>query len=86
MDTAMATSLDKEYEYYKSHEAELRLRYFGRCIVIKGSEVIGDYDDKTKAIAEAIAQGNKPGTFLVQFVAPDEDAQVAMFHSRVFVR
>lgn len=77
--------LDKEYEYYKSQEADLRLRYFGRCIVIKGSEVIGDYDDKPQAIAEAIAKGHDPGTFLVQFVAPDESAQVAMFHSRVLV-
>ena len=83
MNPEKTNPLDGEYEYYKSHEADLRLRYFGRYIVIRGSEVIGDYDDKAKAIAEAIAQGHKPGTFLVQFVAPDEDAQVALFHSRV---
>lgn len=77
--------LDKEYEYYKSHEADLRLTYFGRCIVIKGSEVIGDYDDKRLAIAAALANGHKPGSFLVQLVAPDENGQVAMFHSRVHV-
>ncbi|MEP6821022.1 MAG: hypothetical protein ABI946_01595 [Chthoniobacterales bacterium] len=77
--------LEKEYQYYKSHEADLRLTYFGRCIVIKGSEVIGDYADKRQAIEATIAEGHKPGSFLVQFVAPDEDGQVAMFHSRVHV-
>lgn len=55
----------KEYLWYKEHEVELMKRYFGRYIVIKDKQVIGDYGT-WKLARQQTVKDHKPGTFIIQ--------------------
>ena len=76
-------SLEKEFEYYLSHQNELLAQYTGQCIVIKNQQVLGAYGDYAEAVTQTVAQGHPLGTFLTQRVSPGEDDYTATFHSRV---
>ena len=54
----------KEFLWYKEHEAELMKRYYGRYIVIKDGQVIGDYGSWGLARQETVKQ-HKPGTYII---------------------
>jgi len=75
--------LEKEYDYFLSNKETLVANYFNRVIVIKGSEVIGDYDTKEEAIRETIKK-HKLGTFLIQEISQEELEDIR-FYSRVYV-
>ena len=61
----------KEYLWYKEHEEELMRRYYGRFIVIKDGQVIGDYGSRKLARQQTVKH-HKPGTYLIhQCVEPD---------------
>lgn len=72
----------EEFEFYLEHQDEMVTRYNGRVVAIKGHEVLGVYDDASKALAET-RKAHALGTFLIQRVSPGPDAYTAVFRSRV---
>jgi len=78
----MAKPLEKEFNYYLEHQEELVKEYKGKFIVIKGHEVLGDYDSELEAI-EKTAANHEKGTFLVQQCLPGKESYTKTFHSRV---
>jgi hypothetical protein len=78
----MPSPLQKEFEYYLAHKAELVAAHNGKVVVIKDCKVLGAYDDEMQAIAET-RKTHELGTFLVQKVEPGDAATSQTFHSRV---
>ncbi len=56
----------KEYLWFEEHEAELLRQYFGRYIVIKDEQVIGDYGSRKLARQQTLKH-HQPGTFIIHF-------------------
>lgn len=78
--------LKKEFDYFNEHKEEFLIKYIGKYIVIKNSQVIGSYDDMLEAINKT-KLAEPLGTFIVQLCDPDNDTSTQTFHSRVaFVR
>ncbi len=80
----MKDKLKEYFEYYIEHQDELVQQYNGRVIVIKDSEVIGDYDDDVTAVRETMKE-HELGTFLVQLCEPGSESYTQTFHSRVSI-
>ncbi|MCD6502373.1 hypothetical protein J7L01_07195 [bacterium] len=78
----MAKALEKEFEYYLAHQAELVEKFDGKFVVIKGNEVLGAYDSEIEAIKETMKE-HELGTFLVQKCEEGEESYTMTFHSRV---
>ena len=78
----MAKPLEKEFNYYLEHQEDLVKKYKGRYVVIKGSDVIGDYGSELEAIEKSM-ENHEPGTFLVQLCEPGEESYTQIYHSRV---
>lgn len=76
------TPLEKEFQYYLDHQAELAQEYAGKVIVLKDCEVIGVFEDELEAVEET-SKAHPLGTFLVQRCDPDPESTVQTFHSRV---
>lgn len=74
--------LEKEFQYYLDHQAELVEKYNGKFLVIKDEEVIGVYDTDEEAYFQT-TQKHEPGTFLIQFCEPGDSSYTQTFHSRV---
>jgi hypothetical protein len=74
--------LEKEFEYYKTHQPELVRMYNDKFIVIKDEIVIGSYASHAEAYNEA-AKKNEPGTFLIQHCTPGTESYTQTFYSRV---
>lgn len=74
--------LEKEFQYYLSHQAELVKLYNGKFIVIVGEKVVDAYDNEQIAYFSSL-KNYKPGTFLVQKCESGEESYSATFHSRV---
>jgi len=74
--------LEKEFEYYLSHQDEFVKIYNGKYIVIKDDKVLGVYNSEFEAITETIKQ-HELGTFLVQKCEKGDEAYSQHFHSRV---
>lgn len=74
--------LEREFNFYKTHQNELVKKYAGKYIVVVGDGVVGAYDTEEMAVAEALKQ-HKLGKFLVQFVESGEQNITQTFHSRV---
>ncbi len=77
--------LDKEFNYFKSHQTELVNKYNGKYIVIKGEDVIGNYTSEIEAYT-VTQKDHELGTFLIQLCAPGKDVFTQTFHSRVVFR
>lgn len=75
-------ALQKEFDFYKSHQDELVKEHEGRYLVIKDQTVIGVYGTREEAIQEAMKE-HALGTFLVQYVQSGENNHTQTFHSRV---
>lgn len=80
----MSDQLQAEFNYYLEHQDKLVERYRGRVIVIKGTEILGDYDTEFEAY-QATSKTHKLGTFLIQKCEPGAGAYTATFHSRVAI-
>lgn len=78
------SNLDKEFKYYLENQEELLNKYYGRYIVIKNEEVLGDYDTEQDALEET-SENHEVGTFLIQHCVPGEESTSATFYSRVEV-
>lgn len=74
--------LEKEFEYYLSHQEELLKKYEGKVIVIIGNEIVGSYNDKVTAFEET-KKTYKPGKFLIQLCSPGSSGYTQTFYSRV---
>jgi hypothetical protein len=76
--------LENEFKYYVEHQDDLVKTHFGRYIIIKGNEVLGDFSSEIDAIKHARAVLNLDlGTFLVQHCMPGKENYTNFFHSRV---
>lgn len=72
--------LHEEFTYFIEHQSELVKTYNGKYIVIKGQQVIGEYDTVWAAYIES--QKEHPlGTFLIQKCEPGPEAYTVDFHS-----
>lgn len=78
----MATTLQKEFQWFLSNRQELLEKYSGRYVVIMKDKVVGDYGTLDDAYTES-KKKFELGNFLIQLVAPDEDSFTQTFHSRV---
>lgn len=76
--------LEKEYGYFQKHKDELKKKYLGKFIVIKGEAVIGVYSTAGEALKETSGK-NEIGTFLIQEIVENDSDIIQRFHSRVFV-
>lgn len=74
--------LEKEFEYYIAHQAELVQKYNGKILVIKDQKVIGVFENELEAINET-SKTHQVGTFLVHKCEPGEQNYTMTFHSRV---
>ncbi len=77
----MAKQLEKEFNYYISHQDELAKLHKDKFIVIKDCQVIGVYDSEFEAITETTKQ-HELGTFLVQKCETGTNSYMQMYHSR----
>ncbi|MBK8562792.1 MAG: hypothetical protein IPN76_05465 [Saprospiraceae bacterium] len=73
-----------EFLWYKKHETELLLRYKGRYLVIKGEQVIADYESKVKAWQETL-KNHQPGSFIIHHCAPVDVKRLPRLANRQFV-
>ncbi len=76
------SNLEEDFNYYLEHREELLDKYYGRYIVIKNSQVIGDFDSEQEAF-ETASNNHEVGTFLIQHCVPGEASTNATFYSRV---
>lgn len=77
----MSSPLQKDFEFYVAHQAEMVEKYDGKYIAIKDGEVLGVYDDELAAVTET-EKTHELGTFLVQRVSEGDDEYSQTFHSR----
>jgi hypothetical protein len=76
--------LDKEFQWYLENQNKLLKKYNGRVVVIKGEQVVGDYDNYEEALLDSVnVKKYELGTFLIQECTEGEDAYTQTFHSRV---
>lgn len=73
-------SLEKEFQYYLSHQDELVKEFNGKFLVIKDKKVIGAYATKDEAYFTT-KKKHDLGTFLIQFCSPGNIAYTQTFHS-----
>lgn len=78
----MSLPLEQEFKFYLDNQDSLVKEYDGKYIVIKDQAVIGVYDDELEAIEET-QKTHEMGTFLIQKVAPGDEAYTQTYHSRV---
>ena len=76
--------LEKEFEYYKSHQDELVQKFGGKYIVIIGEEVVGAYDTAIDAYTNAQKE-HELGSFLLQHCLPGVENYTRTFYSRVSI-
>jgi hypothetical protein len=74
--------LERDFQYYLSHQSDLVHRYSGKVVVIKNQSVIGAFDSEAEAVNET-AKSHELGTFLIQRCEEGSDAYTQTFHSPV---
>ncbi len=74
----------KEYLWFEAHEAELLRRYFGRYIVIKEEEVIGDYGSRKLARQQTL-QHHQPGTFIIHLCVEKDPRRAPRLSGRQLI-
>ena len=74
--------LQKQLEYFKSHQDEFVEKYKGKLLVIKDQEVQGVYDTEMEAYTDAKKKFGL-GNFLIQHCLPGQESYTQTFHSRV---
>ena len=76
----MSVVLEKEFDFYLSHQDEFVEKYDGKVIVIKDGNVIGVHDSELTAVTEA-GKYHELGTFLVQRVSEGDEAYTATIYA-----
>lgn len=77
-----ADMLEMEFQYYLDNQEELVKKYNHRFLVIKGCNVLGDYESYEKALFES-SKNNELGTFLIQKCTDGDAAYTQRYNSRV---
>lgn len=72
----------KEFQYYKDHQEELVRKYLGKFIVIRGEEVVADYDNEDTAYFES-EQKYGLGDFFIIKCQEGSDSHTQTYFSRV---
>ena len=75
-------ALEREFQYYRTHQQELVAKYSGKVLAIKNDVVLGVFETEIAAVQE-ISKQHPLGTFLVQRCEPGADSYTQTFHSRV---
>jgi hypothetical protein len=78
----MSSPLQREFEFYLSHQDQMVEKYDGKYIVIKNEDVLGAYDDELTAVTQT-KKHHELGTFLVQKVSRGAAEYSQTYHSRV---
>ena len=78
-------ALEKEYQYYKAHKAELDTKYNGKFIVIFGDTILAAFPTHDQALEAALAQYDA-GTFLIQHCVAGQDQSLHFFSRVSFAR
>lgn len=73
--------LEKEFNYYLSHQKELVEKYNGKFLVIIKEEIVGYYDSFEDALAES-QKKFELGKFLIQRCVSGEESYTQTFHTR----
>ena len=76
--------LQKQLEYFKSHQNELVKKYEGKFLVIKDQEVQGIYNAEIEAYTDA-KKKFELGSFLIEQCRPGQESYTQTFHSRVAI-
>ena len=76
--------LEREYKYYQNNKNNIIKKYKGQFVVIKASQIVGDYSSREEALKESVKE-YKLGEFLIQEVSDKKDEQIQRFYSRVYV-
>ena len=75
----------KEYLWFEAHEAELLRNYFGRYIIIKDEQVIGDYGSRKLARQQTLKH-HKPGTFIIHLCAEKDMRRAPRLNRRQLIQ
>ena len=78
-------NLEKEFNFYKTHQDELVQKYDGKFLAIAGDKVVGVYDSELAAYT-ATKKKYEAGTFLIQHCTPGKESYTQTYHSRVAFR
>lgn len=73
--------LEIEFKYYLENQKTLVEKYAGKFLVIRGNEVVGNYETFEEALKES-QEKYEMGTFLIQQCLPGEDGYTQTFHTR----
>lgn len=73
--------LEKEFQYYLDHQAELVEKYNGKTLVIIDEKVVGIYENEEDAYFDSIKK-YEPGKFLMQKCSPGNTDYTVTYHSR----
>ena len=75
--------LNKEFNWYLSHQSELVEKYNGRVLVIVGEQVVGDFNNIDDAYWSSVKK-HELGTFLLMKCTEGEDAYTQTFYTPIF--
>lgn len=76
--------LEREFEYYKAHEADLVREHEGKFIGIVGDQVVGVFDTELEGY-NSLRKKYGLGKFLLQHCVPNHQ-RIQRYHSRVAFR
>ncbi len=77
--------LEREFQYYKTHEDEFVKLYNGKFIAIVGEQVVGIFDTELEAYQE-MKKKYGLGKFLLQLCLDEKGNRIQHYHSRVAFR
>ena len=77
--------LKKEYTFFKTNLTKLLNEYSGQFLVIKGEEVVGNFDTYAEALSFGLSK-YKLGEFLVQQCVDESDSTAQFFNSYFLMR
>jgi hypothetical protein len=76
---------EQEYQYYKSHEADLVRQHEGKYIGIVGEQVVGVFESELEAYM-TLKKKYGLGKFMLQQAVPVATDRIQRYHSRVAFR
>ena len=74
-------TIDKNYEYFKKEESNLKKKYSKEFVVIYNEKVVYHDEDLDKVIE--YARGLEAGKYIIQKCDTNEANNIQMFHTRV---
>lgn len=78
----MSDELNDEFQYFVDQHDEFAAKYSGRVIVLKGIEVLADFEDVASAYWYAV-ENDMLGTVLIQPVSDDDSDHTLTINSHL---